>query len=131
MPRNKEYRCLVPLLTIAILLEIAVSLCAAIPPTQTLKGQVLEDKNAPIAGAACTLVGPGLPEEGRSQATGENGGFEFTGLTPGSYDLTCAALRYEPLIQKDIGIAEGQSPFIQVVLPREIIVRQKVEVKEK
>jgi outer membrane receptor protein involved in Fe transport len=101
------------------------------PPTQTLKGQVLGDKNTPIAGAACTLVGPGLPEEGRTQTTGENGGFEFTGLTPGSYDLTCAALGYEPLIQKDIGIAEGQAPFVQVVLPREVVVHQKVEVKEK
>ncbi len=131
MPRNKECRCTVPVLTIAILLEIALSLCAAMPPTQTLKGQVLGDKNTPIAGAACTLVGPGLPEEGRTQTTGENGGFEFTGLTPGSYDLTCAALGYEPLIQKDIGIAEGQAPFVQVVLPREVVVHQKVEVKEK
>ncbi|MGA2607359.1 MAG: carboxypeptidase regulatory-like domain-containing protein [Terriglobia bacterium] len=101
------------------------------PPTQTLKGEVLGDKNAPIAGAACTLVGPGLPEEGRPQTTGENGAFEFTGLTSGSYDLTCAALGYEPLIQKDIVIAEGESPFVQVVLPREVVVRQKVEVKEK
>ena len=126
MPRNNDCRCAVPVLTIAILLEIALSLCAAIPPTQTLKGEVLGDKNAPIVGAACTLVGPGLPEEGRSQTTGENGGFEFTGLTPGSYDLTCAALGYEPLIQKDIGIAEGESPYVQVVLPREVVVRQKV-----
>jgi hypothetical protein len=72
-----------------------------------------------------------LPEGGRPRTTGEGGGFEFTGLIPGSYDLTCAALGYEPVIQRDIGIAEGQPPFIQVVLPREIIVRQKVEVKEK
>jgi len=92
---------------------------------------VLGDKNAPIAGAACTLVGPGLPQEGRTQTTGENGGFEFTGLIPGSYDLTCAALGYEPLIQKDIGIAEGEAPLVQVVLPREVVVHQKVEVKEK
>ena len=131
MPRNNACRCAVPILTIAILLEIALSLCAAMPPTQTLKGEVLGDKNAPIAGAACTLVGPGLPEEGRPQTTGENGAFEFTGLTSGSYDLTCAALGYEPLIQKDIVIAEGESPFVQVVLPREVVVRQKVEVKEK
>ncbi|MGD0456299.1 MAG: carboxypeptidase regulatory-like domain-containing protein [Terriglobia bacterium] len=131
MPRNSECPCAVPVLTLAILLEIALSLCAAIPPTQTLKGEVLGDKNAPIAGAVCTLAGPGLPEEGRTETTGEKGGFEFTGLTQGSYDLTCAALGYEPLIQKDIGIAEGESPFIQVVLPREITVRQKVEVKEK
>jgi hypothetical protein len=92
---------------------------------------VLGDRNAPIAGAACALAGPGLPQEGRTQTTGENGRFEFTGLTPGSYDLTCAALGYEPLIQKDIRIAEGESQFVQVVLPREVVVRQKVEVKEK
>jgi hypothetical protein len=131
MPQNNKCRCAVLLLAIAILLEIALSLCAATPPTQTLKGEVLGDKNAPIAGAACTLVGPGLPEEGRPQTTGENGRFEFTGLIPGSYDLTCAALGYEPLIQKGIRIAEGESPFVQVVLPREVIVREKVEVKEK
>ena len=131
MPRKNDCRCAVPVLTIAILLEIALSLCAAVPQTETLKGEVLGDKNAPITGAACTLVGPGLPEEGRSQTTGEKGGFEFTGLTPGSYDLTCAALGYEPVAQKDIGIAEGEPPFIQVVLPREVIVREKVEVKEK
>jgi hypothetical protein len=35
------------------------------------------------------------------------------------------------VIQKDIGITEGESPFIQVVLPPEVIVRQKVEVKGK
>ena len=131
MPRNNECRCAVPLLTLAILLEIALSPCAALPPTQTLRGEVLGDKNAPIAGASCTLVGPGLPEEGRRQTTGENGRFQFAGLSSGSYDLTCAALGYEPLIQKDIGIAEAEPPFIQVVLPREITVRQKVEVKEK
>ena len=92
---------------------------------------MLGDKNAPIAGASCTLVGPGLPEGGRRQTTGENGRFEFTGLSSGNYDLSCGALGYEPLIQKDIGTAGGEPPFIQVVLPREITIRQKVEVTEK
>ena len=131
MPRNHECRRAVPVLTIATLLEFALTLNAATPSTQALRGEVVGEKSAPIAGAACTLVGPGLPEQGRTETTREGGGFAFTGLTPGSYDLTCAALGYEPLIQKDIGIAEGESPFIQVVLPLEITVHQKVEVKEK
>ena len=131
MPQNNDSRCAVPVLTLAILLEIALSPCAAATPTQTLRGEVLGDNDAPIAGASCTLAGPGLPEGGRPRTTGERGGFEFTGLTPGRYDLTCAALGYEPVIQKDIAINEGEPPFIQVVLPREIIVRQNVEVKGK
>jgi hypothetical protein len=35
------------------------------------------------------------------------------------------------VIQRDITIDEAQPPFIQVVLPREIIVHERVEVKEK
>src|SRR5208337_5094831 len=112
-------------------LGLTLSLYPKAPPTQTLKGEVLGDKNTPIAGASCTLTGPGLREGGLPRTTGEKGRFEFTGLIPGSYDLTCAALGYEPLTQKDIAINEGEPPFIEVVLPREEIVRQKVEVKEK
>ena len=131
MPRNHEYRRAVPVLTLVILLEIAFNLCAAGPQTQSLKGEVLGENNAPIAGASCTLTGPGLPPGGRPRTTGERGGFEFTGLTPGHYDLTCAALGYEPVIKKDIEITGGESPILQFVLPREEILRQNVEVKEK
>jgi hypothetical protein len=35
------------------------------------------------------------------------------------------------VVQRDIAIGEEQPPFIQVVLPREIVVRQNVEVKDK
>ena len=131
MPRSNKRRWAVLALTAAFFLKIAANLCALVPQTQTLKGEVLGDKNAPIEGASCTLVGPGLPAKGRPQTVGEGGGFEFRGLIPGSYDLSCAALGYQPLIKKDIEVAEGQPPFIQVVLPRELIVRQQVEVKEK
>ena len=125
---NNEYRCAALVLAF---LGFTLSLYSKAPPTQTLRGEVLGDKNVPIAGASCTLAGPGLREGGLPRTTGEQGRFEFTGLIPGSYDLTCAALGYEPVIQKDIAISEGETPFIQVVLPREVIVRQKVEVKEK
>jgi hypothetical protein len=131
MTQNHPYRCAALVITILSLLEFAPGLCAAAPQTQSLKGEVLGESNAPIAGATCTLAGPGLPEGGRPRTTGERGGFEFTGLIPGSYDLTCAALGYEPLVQKDIRIVDGESPFIQVVLPREGIVRQRVEVTGK
>lgn len=125
---NSEYRCAV---LVFACLGFALSLYPKVPPAQTLRGEVLGDKNAPLAGASCTLAGPGLREGGLPRATGEKGRFEFTGLIPGSYDLTCAALGYEPLTKKDIAISQGEPPFIQVVLPREVVVRKTVEVKEK
>lgn len=128
MPKKNEYRFAVSVLTLAFFAELAVSPCVAKPQTQTLKGEVLGANNAPIAGASCTLDGPGLPPEGRPRSTGERGGFEFTGLTPGRYDLTCAALGYEPVIKQNIELGEAESPFLQFVLPPEEIVRQHVEV---
>jgi len=131
MQKLNDYRRATQVLTLAFLLEMALSPCAAKPQTQSLKGEVVGDNNAPIAGAACTLTGPGLPPEGRPRTAGDRGGFEFTGLTPGRYELTCAALGYEPIVKKDIEITGGELPALQFVLPREEVVRQQIEVKEK
>jgi hypothetical protein len=127
MPQN--YPCLRPV-SLALLVVLNAPLVArgALPETQVLRGEVVDQKNAPIAGAVCTLAGPTLPEQGRPVTTGERGGFEFTGLIPGSYQLTCAAVGYEPVGQNDIPVTETQAPTLQVTLPPEVIVRQKVEV---
>jgi hypothetical protein len=131
MAQSKKCRAFILALSLAYLPGIVLTLYAATPASQILKGEVRGENNAPIAGAICTLTGLGLPEGGLPQTTGERGGFEFTGLIPASYDLTCAALGYEPLMQRDIEITQEQSTFIQVVLTPEIHVRQKVEVQEK
>ena len=131
MQKLNDHRRAAQALALACLLEMALCPCAAKPQTQTLKGEVVGENNAPIAGASCTLTGPGLPPEGRPRTTGDRGGFEFTGLTPGHYDLTCAALGYEPIVKRDIEMSGGEFPALQFVLPREEILRQNVEVKEK
>ncbi len=127
MPQNNP--CLRPV-SLALLVVLNAPLLArgAPPETQVLRGEVVDQKNAPIAGAVCTLAGPTLPEQGRPVTTGERGNFEFTGLIPGSYQLTCAAVGYEPVGQNDIPVTETQAPTLQVTLPAEVIVRQKVEV---
>lgn len=127
MPQN--YTRLRPVsLALLVVLNTPWVARGALPDTQVLSGEVVDPNNAPIAGAVCTLAGPTLPEQGRPVTTGERGTFEFTGLIPGSYQLTCAAVGYEPVAQNDIPVTETQAPTLQVTLPAEVIVRQKVEV---
>jgi hypothetical protein len=109
----------------------AVSALAGTPQTQELKGEVLDEAGKPLVGAVCTLTGGPLPDTGLSVATREKGEFNFTGLLPSTYRLTCAAADYEPVMKQDLQIGETPPPFVQMVLPPEIVVRQKVEVREK
>jgi hypothetical protein len=99
------------------------------PSTQDLKGEVVNEKGEALAGAVCTLRGPVLPEQGLLNTTGEKGEFDFRGLVPGTYELTCAAVTYQPVVQGGIKVTETEAPFVQVVLPAAIVVREKVEVR--
>ncbi|MGB9487970.1 MAG: carboxypeptidase regulatory-like domain-containing protein [Terriglobia bacterium] len=108
-----------------------MSALAGTPQTQDLKGEVLNEAGKPLVGAVCTLTGGPLPDTGLSVATGEKGEFNFTGLLPSTYRLTCAAADYEPVMKQDLQIGETPPPFVQMVLPPEIVIRQKVEVREK
>lgn len=69
----------------------------AMPSTQKIRGEVLEEKSAPIPEALCTLTSRLLSGEGLTTQTDYKGKFEFLGLQPGEYTLLCAASGYEPL----------------------------------
>jgi hypothetical protein len=117
--------------SLVVLCLASVPRAWAFPATQDLKGEVVNEKGEAIAGAVCTLRGHVLPEQGLSNTTGEKGGFDFQGLVPGTYELTCAAVTYEPIVRSGIEVTEAQAPFVQVVLPAEIVVRERVEVRGK
>jgi hypothetical protein len=122
-----------PLKRVGLLLLFVASLHflarGAVPDTPTIRGEVVDSDINPIAGAVCTLRGRTLPESGRPVTTGERGTFEFTGIIEGTYRLTCAALGYEPVDKADIEIHPNQEPLtLQFELPREVVVRQHVEV---
>jgi len=135
---NMLYR-VIPRLALAACLGAIVptpelSMAAGLPGTQDLNGEVVNEKNEPIADAVCTLTSarPGvLPEEGLSQTSGEKGHFGFPGLLPGTYNLVCAAVGYQPVEQPNIEVTDQPLPFMQVVLPAEVVVREKVEVHGK
>lgn len=116
-------------LVLALILGIAYAAQGALPDTQTLRGEVLDQKNAPIVGAVCNLRGRTLPEQGRPVTTGDKGRFEFTGLIPGTYRVTCAAFGYEPVAKTGIQISTAAAvPTLQIVLPSETVVHTRVEV---
>ena len=96
---------------------------------------MLDEKGRPIAGAVCTLTSARaglLPEQGLSITSNEKGQFEFPGLFPGSYTLYCSAVTHEPIAKPDLEVSETQGPpFVEMVLPAELLVRQQIEVKGK
>jgi hypothetical protein len=103
----------------------------AVPELHDLRGSVENENSAPLAGAVCTLTGQLLPPAGLSVTTDAKGNFDFPGIAPGTYDLTCAAVGYEPVEKANVQITEEPPPFLQLVLPAEIVVKQSVEVSSK
>ncbi len=106
-----------------------LSFARALPPTQSVRGEVLDEKNAPIPATLCTLTSRFLPTDGLSAKVDLKGKFEFSGLQPGTYSLLCAATGYIPL-KRDLEVTETPLPDVQVVLPLEQVVHQEVEVRE-
>jgi carboxypeptidase family protein len=110
----------------------ALSLAAPSPAeTPDLRGEVTDDSGTAIPGAVCTLSSRMLPAQGLSVTAGEKGEFHFPGLLPGTYSLVCAAVGFEPVSKSDLEITEVAPPYLQLALPKEVVVREQVEVKEK
>ncbi|MDE3179785.1 MAG: carboxypeptidase regulatory-like domain-containing protein [Acidobacteriota bacterium] len=101
----------------------------ALPQSETLKGEVVNDANAPVPNAICSLSGHNLGQQGLSATTDERGNFQFPGLMPGSYSLTCAALDLEPTSKPNIIVEAGKAlSVLRIVLPKEVF-RQEVTVR--
>ncbi|MGE5326826.1 MAG: carboxypeptidase-like regulatory domain-containing protein, partial [Deltaproteobacteria bacterium] len=116
----------------AAALLLALLLAAqAFTETPDLRGEVTDDGGTAIPGAVCTLSSRMLPAQGLSVTTGEKGEFHFPGLLPGTYSLVCAAVGFEPVNKTDLEITGVAPPFLQLALPKEVIVHEQIEVKEK
>ena len=105
-----------------------VSIAQALPQkTFTLEGRVLSESNAPIPEASCTVTGGLLPAGGLAVKSDTQGKFRFLELPASSYTLTCAAMGFRP-VKKTLELSQAP-PFVEVVLPAETVLRQKVEVR--
>jgi len=119
---------LFPVVLAFVLLSAAVSRAAIPQRTQELRGEAVNEKGYAIAGVVCTLRGGMLPSAGLTVTTGQKGEFDIRGLLPGTYDLTCTALGYQPFVTTGLKIAEGEAPLVHVEMPTQKVVVQKVEV---
>ena len=115
---------------VVVALVISVAAAWALPPTQDLRGVVVNAKGMPIAAALCTLQGVGLPAEGIGVTTNERGEFDFPGLEPGQYDLVCAAVGHLPASQIGLKVSTTTAAALQIVLPDPEKLRQSIEVHE-
>jgi len=111
---------------------LLAGLCSAgpMPSTQTVRGEVVDEKNVPIPEALCTLTSRLLPTDGLTATTDHKGQFEFAGLQPGEYSLLCAAAGHVPL-KRVLEVTDAPPPEFQLVLPPEVVLHQTVEVKDK
>jgi hypothetical protein len=114
----------------AELLVAGLCFASALPSTQTVRGEVLDEKDVPIPAAVCTLTSRLLPPEGLTATTDHKGHFEFLGLQPAEYSLVCAAAGYEPL-RRVLEVKDAPPPDFQMVLPPEVVLHQSVDVQEK
>ena len=99
------------------------------PPTQEIRGEVLDETNSPIPEALCTLTSRLLSTDGLSVTTDRKGQFAFVGLQPGQYTLLCGAAGRQPL-KRDLELTDAPPPILQLILPSEVVLHQTVEVKE-
>jgi hypothetical protein len=100
-------------------------------PTQRaadLRGTVNNQQGEPVAGALCTVTGGLLAGAGISTKTDSKGQFVVPGLAPGGYTLTCAALGYQPVVQRGMQLT-GDVISVQVILTTGNVLRQRVEVR--
>ena len=114
----------------AELLLAGLCVARALPSTQTVRGEVLDEKDVPIPAAVCTLTSRLLPPDGLTATTDHKGHFEFSGLQPAEYSLVCAAAGYEPL-KRVLEVTDVPPPDFQMVLPPEVVLHQTVDVREK
>ena len=120
------------LLMLAALPTSSAATCglqAQVRPEQlaNLDGRVMSDQSTPLPDAVCTLTGSLLPPEGLTVSTDFQGRFTFSQLSPGTYKLACAAAGYRP-VEEQLDLT-SEFPALDVILPAEKVVRQRVEVQ--
>jgi hypothetical protein len=93
---------------------------SAVPPANAqyngaIKGQVVDQQGAFVAGARLTLTGSELPGR-KTSVSNEAGGYIFLGLPPGVYQLEVTQPGFHAFTQPGIPLRAGSTLFLDVRL---------------
>ena len=90
--------------------------------TYSISGIVVDSKSNPIIGVNVIVLNTNL-----GAATDENGNYEITNLSPGTYTIEFSAIGYEKLKKEDV-VVQNSSLTIDVVLRQAVIESDEVVV---
>ncbi len=93
----------------------------------TLRGRVTDPSGAVVPQAKVTATG--ASGKSASAQTNQRGGFEFRGLTPGSYNVTIDAKGFAEDTEAEVQVTPGQTQDLDIKLQIQVE-QQHVEVQE-
>lgn len=122
-------RCVIVALGVFTVAVLAPRL-TALPQSESLTGQVVNNQDVPVPNAVCSLSGHNLPQQGLQTTTDERGNFNFPGVMPGTYSLTCAAVGLQPASKPGIEVVAGKAlGALKVILSPEIFQKEIINVR--
>jgi hypothetical protein len=83
--------------------------------TGTLKGEIVDQADSPLAGVALTLTGSNLQGQ-REKLTTDEGRFLFIALPPGDYRLVIEKEGFKTIIRENLVVALGRTVSLMLVL---------------
>jgi len=84
--------------------------------TGSLKGEVVDQADEPMAGVSLSLTSDNLIGGAKTVVTAEDGRFRFLGLPPGTYRLDVEKEGFKTIIRPNLAVSMGRSVSIRLVM---------------
>jgi hypothetical protein len=98
-----------------LLLLLLVGNAFAQATTGALKGEVVDQAQAPLAGVAITLKSDALLSS-RNFDTLEDGRFRFFALPPGTYEMEISKEGFKTILRRNLDVSVGRTISLQLVM---------------
>jgi hemoglobin/transferrin/lactoferrin receptor protein len=100
---------------VVIVLTASFSLALS-PSAGDLTGIVRDMKGGALSGAVVSAIDPQSGEVKKITIADDNGNYNFTALSPGSYNLRVECPGFQTVLRKNIEIAEGRDTRLDILL---------------